>query len=327
MDELRISVVIPFYNAREYVAQAVESAIEQPETGEVILVDDNSPDGGLIICQKLTEMYRKVKLLRHPDGKNHGAAATRNLGIKNAVFPYVAFLDADDFYLPKRFQMATEIFNTYKNVDGVYEAIGVTYENESVKELFTSLSFKEITTIHERVDPKDLFEKIIREQIGHFSFDGFTARKQAFEKAGFFSEELTIYEDTDLMYRLSAKTTLYPGSIDRPIAIRRVHDQNRITYHLADKRSSYMTYNSMWNCLSKWGKNNLSKNHQKMVLHRYITHIRKIDTFVDFSWKDYCQSRKKMFELGADFPELFIDRFFWRRIAPSREVFKTNGII
>ena len=325
MDEIKISVIIPFFNARNYVTQAVESALMQPETGEVILVEDNSPDGGLQICQELSEMYQNVKLLRHPDCKNHGAAASRNLGIKNAAFPIVAFLDADDYYLPNRFHTTTEIFNNYKNIDGVYEAIGVTYQNESVKELFTKLSFKEITTIRERVDPDKLFERIIRGKIGHFSFDGFTVRKQAFDKTGFFSEELEMYEDTDLMYKLCAKATLYPGSIDQPVAIRRVHDQNRITYQLADKRSSYMTYNAMWDCLSKWGKNNLPNIHQKMVLHRYISHLRKVDTFVDFSWNDYFTSRKKMFELGADFPELFIDRFFWRRIVPSREVFITNG--
>jgi len=67
--------------------------LQQPETGEILLVEDNLPDNCLQICQKLEKEHEKVRLLRHPDGKNHGAGATRNLGIKNAEFNYIAFLD------------------------------------------------------------------------------------------------------------------------------------------------------------------------------------------------------------------------------------------
>ena len=53
---------------------------------------------------------KKVRLLHHPDGKNHGAGATRNVGIKNAKYDYIAFLDADDFYLSERFKVAQQLF-------------------------------------------------------------------------------------------------------------------------------------------------------------------------------------------------------------------------
>ena len=321
MNQVKISVVIPFYNAKDYITQAVESALNQLETGEVIIVEDNSPDGGLEICQYLAEKYPNVRLLRHADGKNHGAGSTRNLGIQNAVFPYIAFLDADDYYLPNRFSKTVEIFMNKKEVDGVYEAIGVTYQNLSVKESFKKLSFKEITTISEGVSPEDLFERIINGEIGHFSFDGFTIKKDAFHKTGLFSEELIFFEDTDLMFKLCAKAILYPGSIDNPIAIRRVHNQNRITYHLADKRKSYHTYEIMWMSLCQWGEKNLTPKQKKIVLRRFITHIRKIDTFSDFSWTDYLISRNKMIGLACNFPELFLDRYFWRRLIPSREIF------
>jgi len=327
MDEIKISVIIPFYNAKDYVTQAVESALNQPETGEVLLIEDNSPDGGLQICRELADKFSKVKLFRHPDGKNHGAAASRNLGIRNATLPFVAFLDADDYYLPDRFHETVEVFNRSKEVDGVYEAIGVTYQNDKVKELFTKLSFKEITTIKDKIDPDALFEKVIEGHFGHFSFDGFTVRKETFRKTGLFSEELKMYEDTELMLKLCARAILLPGSIDQPIAIRRVHDKNRITYQLAEKRSSYTSYNLLWSSLSKWGRRNLTKNQQKMVLHRYVSHLRKIDTFVDFSLADFFTSRKVMFELGISFPELLLDNYFWRRIIPSRQIFNLNGRI
>ena len=84
-----ISVIIPVYNAERYLERAVASALEQPQTGEVILIEDCSPDGSLAICEKLAAAHPdKVRLLRHPDGKNHGAGPTRNLGIRAAQHPF-----------------------------------------------------------------------------------------------------------------------------------------------------------------------------------------------------------------------------------------------
>ena len=67
---LQISVIIPVYNAAKYITQAVESALSQPETAEVLLIEDGSPDNSLEVCQDLEKKYSKVKLLRHPDGEN-----------------------------------------------------------------------------------------------------------------------------------------------------------------------------------------------------------------------------------------------------------------
>src|SRR5210317_669111 len=94
-----ISVVIPVFNAERYVESAVESALRQSETAEVILVEDNSPDNALEICQRLEAQDPRVRLFRHGDGKNHGAGESRNLGIRNARCDYIAFLDADDYYV------------------------------------------------------------------------------------------------------------------------------------------------------------------------------------------------------------------------------------
>ncbi len=100
---MQVSIIIPVYNAAAYVREAVESALIQPETGEILLIEDNSPDDSLRICQELAAKYDKVKLLRHPNGENRGPGASRNLGMRNARSPILAFLDADDYYLPGRF--------------------------------------------------------------------------------------------------------------------------------------------------------------------------------------------------------------------------------
>ena len=100
---MTVSVVIPVYQAAAFVEQAVESALAQPETGEVLLVEDGSGDGSLAECERLAAGDGRVRLLRHPNGENRGAGASRNLGIEQSTCPLVAFLDADDYYLLGRF--------------------------------------------------------------------------------------------------------------------------------------------------------------------------------------------------------------------------------
>ena len=130
---MEISVIIPVYNAEQYVHDAVQSALKQPETSEVLLVEDCSPDNSLKICRELEKKYKKVKLLRHPGGKNLGAGASRNLGIKKAGFDFIAFLDADDYYLDERFCKAGELFKSFPDIDGVYESVGVDFLSETGK--------------------------------------------------------------------------------------------------------------------------------------------------------------------------------------------------
>lgn len=92
----RISVVIPLYNKEKYIVRAVESALSQgAAVHEVIVVDDGSTDNGAAQLTSLRD--DRVHLIRQPNG---GVSAARNAGIAAASGEYVAFLDADDAWLP-----------------------------------------------------------------------------------------------------------------------------------------------------------------------------------------------------------------------------------
>src|SRR5690606_5479728 len=95
-----VSVIIPVYNAEKFLAEAVVSALVQPETGEVILIEDKSPDNSLALCRELAVHQHKINMIQHPDKDNQGAGASRNLGIANARSPFICLLAADDYMLP-----------------------------------------------------------------------------------------------------------------------------------------------------------------------------------------------------------------------------------
>ena len=231
--EFNVSVIIPVYNAAGYVTKAVESALSQQETMEVVLVEDFSPDNSLEVCQELARKYEKVKLFQHRDKRNHGAGASRNLGIKKASGEFISFLDADDYYLPGYFECSREILINNPDIDGVYGATGFHYYEESLykKELFRKKGINvELTTIKEVISPNKLFEKMgpIGDK-GHFHLDGLVIRKLIFNKCGYFNTGLKLCQDTHMCIKMAAVGKLVTGSIDKPIAMRGVHEENRST--------------------------------------------------------------------------------------------------
>ena len=92
----RVDVIVPVFNAKEYIERAVRSALTAG-AARVILVDDGSTDGSGEICDELTAQDSRI-LVRHQE--NRGASAARNAGMALAEAELVAFLDADDQLLP-----------------------------------------------------------------------------------------------------------------------------------------------------------------------------------------------------------------------------------
>lgn len=265
----QVSVIIPVYNAEKFVARAVESALAQPETAEVILVEDASPDQALKVCRYLEKQYAgKVRLFRHPDGTNHGAGPSRNLGISKARFPFIAFLDADDYYLPGRFKKDAELLQADPSLDGVYNALGTDFVDDHGRHWWDAGPKRPtLTTIWDPPPPEDLFvEMSLVGSRGLFSFNTATFRRRVFEIAGLFSD-LRLSQDTLLRMQIAAVCRLAGGQTHEPVAMRGVHAHNRIQY----PERMLEAQRDVFEALMEWAPTAPLTQHQRLALyHAYL---------------------------------------------------------
>lgn len=90
-----ISVVVPLYNAQEYIQTCVKSVLQQSfKNFELILVDDGSTDESRNICEKLAQKDERIKFI---SSQNGGPSSARNIGIKSSLGELIYFLDVDDY--------------------------------------------------------------------------------------------------------------------------------------------------------------------------------------------------------------------------------------
>lgn len=130
----RFSVIIPAYNSAGTLARAIDSVLAQTEQAfEIIVVDDASPDD---VAGVVTAYGGRVRHLRRE--LNAGVSAARNFGAEHAHGDWLAFLDADDWYLPRRLAAHAALLRDDPAIDfltGDYE-----YRDSEGKLLGTSLA-------------------------------------------------------------------------------------------------------------------------------------------------------------------------------------------
>lgn len=122
---LKVSIIMPVYNAEKYLCEAIESVLKQTYTDfELLLINDMSTDNSKQICIEYAKMDRRIVLLEN-NSESHGPGSTRNIGLDHATGEYIYFMDADDWIDDRLLQSAID---RMQETEADIVAFGVKYE-------------------------------------------------------------------------------------------------------------------------------------------------------------------------------------------------------
>ncbi|GIK27629.1 MAG: glycosyltransferase [Anaerolineae bacterium] len=197
MTDPRVSIVIPAYNARRTIVDAVDSCLAQTFADfEIIVIDDGSTDD---TAEWLTEHYPhepRLRIIRQPNG---GVSAARNAGILAARGEFVHFLDADDNLLPRKIERSLEIADSDPAIGVVYGP-GQPVEDDGR----TPIPFE-----YPELPSGDVLKHWLAGVMANGTY-GVTpsvmVRRSLFDTVGLFSPIPTPTEDWDMWIRLAAVT-------------------------------------------------------------------------------------------------------------------------
>lgn len=191
----RVDVVIPVYNGVRYLEAAVRSAVGQTHPpARIIIADDGSTDGSPAVAARLKKEFPCVELLRL---EHAGVSAARNAGIRRSDAPFVAFLDADDVWHPRKLEAQMAIFaRSGPSLAFVYTAY------EHIDEKGRPMPDAYVFSPTRR---GDIFRPLLfREYVVSGSASSVVVSREMLDRAGYFDEALYFGEDWDLWIRLAA---------------------------------------------------------------------------------------------------------------------------
>lgn len=124
-----LSIVIPIYNAEEYLRKCLDSVLEQSyQDFELLLVDDGSEDGSMTICKEYERKDSRIKVII---GDHKGPYFARKQGVEKAEGNYITFIDADDFISEKAYIMAKD--DMKKGIDIISFGISRYFNEHNIK--------------------------------------------------------------------------------------------------------------------------------------------------------------------------------------------------
>lgn len=209
MKEPLVSVIIPNFNYAHYLTQAVDSVLAQTYLNlEIMVVDDGSTDDSEATLRNYGSRVRWISQ------QNQGVAAARNLGVSQTTGEFVAFLDADDLWLPAKLEQQVKRFAADPDLGLVHCGV------EEIDEAGAHLRFRDDGL--EGWVAKDLI--LFNRGVILGGGSGLIVPRAEFEAVGGFDTLLSTSADWDLFYRLAFRRRV--GFVRAPLLKYRVHGSN-----------------------------------------------------------------------------------------------------
>src|SRR5918998_4447503 len=247
-----VSSIMIFLDAEKFIQEAIESIFAQTYNNwELLLVDDGSTDGSTEVALRYAREHpEKVRYLEHDNHQNRGMSASRNLGISNAKGEFIAFLDADDVWMPHKLEQQVAILSTQPKAAMLYGRTQLWYswsgKPEDIKrDQVTELPVRPNTP----VEPPTLLAHFLQDPNIYFPCTcSVLVRREVIAAVGGFEENFRdAYEDMAFYAKVSLKAPVFVagGCWDRY----RIHSDSFWTrareagyHHLTNPNPARQTY-------------------------------------------------------------------------------------
>ncbi len=205
-----VSVIIIFLNAENFVNDAIESVFAQIyENWELLLVDDGSTDASTEVALRWAkENPGKVRYLEHNGHQNRGMSASRNLGIANARGEYIAFLDADDVWLPHTLEQQVAILESHPEAAMVYGPAKIWRWTGNPEDIQLDKAQKLVVQPNTVINPPMLLTLFLQDE--NAVPIGPLVRREAIERVGGFEDSFRgMYEDQVFFAKVCLKLPVF----------------------------------------------------------------------------------------------------------------------
>ena len=194
MQEVKVSVVIPSYNGEKFICQTIDSVFAQTfKDFEVLVIDDGSTDKTKEVLSKYGDSIRYLYK------QNGGVSSARNYGIEQAKGKYIAFLDADDLWMPEKLEKQVSLLEKNEKVGLCFVA------TEKIDENLQSVGYIEAKAY------KDYCETLLLNlNIVSGSCSSAVVRREVALKTNGFDSQFSTYADWEYWLRLSLLTEFAP---------------------------------------------------------------------------------------------------------------------
>ena len=206
-----VSVIIPCYNAEDYIEETVQSAIDQSYSNvEIIVVNDGSTDDSLKLIKALEKKHPQIIVISQV---NKGVSSARNKGLERAQGEFICFLDSDDVWLNNWVEKMVNFLIEEKNIGLVHSDV----------EIIDGMSKR--TGSYNRSKGGYLLESLLKWDSSNFHTpSNKMVRREVIDRVGGFEEELSTAADQEFLFRVAHQYEI--GRLPEVLCLYRIHANN-----------------------------------------------------------------------------------------------------
>lgn len=231
---MKVSILIPVYNAEKYVAEAIESALNQTYKNiEIIIVDDGSIDKSWEIIETYRQKYPSI--IKTYKQENKGAAAARNKGFEISTGQYIQYLDADDLLAPDKIEHQIKYFKGDDREDFIVNGHWIKIKEHINEEI----DWGPHKSIQQDLDNIDW---ILANHMSQTSC--WLTPRSLIIKAGVWNEELTFNDDGEFFARVILNSSKVYFCINSKIYYR-IHEGLSISKQARTKKGMQSYFNTI----------------------------------------------------------------------------------